>query len=91
MAVEGGLFILFPGGPQVQTPLIFAQIGREVELPNELRDGLTCFVCHWYGFEESSDINAVPNCFHACRRSWKMNAFCEKTAGRSSGNFLDLN
>ena len=37
----------------------FAQIGREVELSNELRDGLACFVCHLYGFEESSDINAV--------------------------------
>ena len=28
----------------------FAQIGREVELSNELRDGLTCFVRHLYSF-----------------------------------------
>lgn len=38
---------------------MFESLGKETELSNELKNDLSSYVCHLYGFEECSDVNYV--------------------------------
>ncbi|CAB4022892.1 Hypothetical predicted protein, partial [Paramuricea clavata] len=38
---------------------LFGVMGREIAPSAELKSGLYRFICHLYGFEECSDVNAV--------------------------------
>ena len=38
---------------------LFGNVGKQITPSDELKSGLYEFVCHLYGFEECSDVNAV--------------------------------
>ncbi len=56
---------------------MFTNLGKELELPNELKTALSKYVCHLYGLEECSDVNYAR--YELFKAENTKNNYCHQT------------